>query len=358
MPLLKIIIAVALFLLLIDGCLFRTGAYSRVIKMESTAGSVVNATMEIKRYFDPSRKNILVLGTSQISEGFSARVADAATERADLHFINGSIAGTTPRVWSYLLRKVDPNANRFAAVALMVDYELNGNKQDLTNYPLDTNYLVPLLGVRDIADYPSSFTRVEERQRARRAILFPLQTLHDDVRDLLLHPLQRQDDVTNRRRAWLEAVGDYQGQPSALPQLTIDPVTHRPTDWKSESNRIELEPYFEQLRMPPNEEIEAANSRYRAKWIGDIAKRYRDHGIPVIVFVVPRGPWHRDLAPVPVPAGAIADMIANNDVVAIPGDAFIDLEQPQYFFDMLHMNHAGLERFSREFGQRVAPLIR
>ena len=107
--------------MLVDLSLFRSGLYYRWAEPDSTAGSVVRAQMTIRHDYEPDRRNVLVLGNSRIGEGFSALLADAASGNDDLHFINGSIAGTTPRVWYYLLRAIDPDANRFSAIALMVD---------------------------------------------------------------------------------------------------------------------------------------------------------------------------------------------------------------------------------------------
>ena len=68
-----------------------------------------------RHYRDPTRRNILVLGNSQIGEGFSAQIADAASARGDskAHFVNGSIPGTTPRVWDYrvTVRVHDPKGD-------------------------------------------------------------------------------------------------------------------------------------------------------------------------------------------------------------------------------------------------------
>jgi len=124
LPLIRLCAATAACLLLVDALLFRSGAYYDWIKPTSTAGSVVGATKLIARYFEPARRNVLVLGNSQIAEGFWASEADAATAGTGLHFLNGAIAGTDPRVWYYLLRRVDPHADRFAAIALMVDYDV------------------------------------------------------------------------------------------------------------------------------------------------------------------------------------------------------------------------------------------
>jgi hypothetical protein len=85
-----------------------------------------------------------------------------------------------------------------------------------------------------------------------------------------------------------------------------------------------------------------------------IAERYAPHHVPVIAFVVPRGPWHGSQSRAPAVDGPVAELVERDRIVALPGDAFVVLEQPQFFFDASHMNRNGRERFSRMFAQDIA----
>ncbi len=294
-PLLKLCAASLIALLIVDATVFRSGWYFRLAAPESTAGSVINDLRAIRKFYVPGRKNILVLGNSQIGEGFSARIADATSGRDDLHFINGSDAGTTPRVWYYLLRKVDPDAKRFAAIALMVDYDVGANRIDMNNYLADTNYLLPLLRLSDLQDYPASFTNADERERARRAIVLPLQAFGKDIRGLFADPGDRFHDLRRYRKDWLNDVAAYGGRDLRLPALAIDAATGMPSDFSplDSGTKARVEDYFRTLHEPAPESTQEANSAYLREWLGRIALRYAGTNIPVIVFVVPRGPWHR-----------------------------------------------------------------
>ncbi len=77
----------------------------------------------------------------------------------------------------------------------------------------------------------------------------------------------------------------------------------------------------------------------------------------MLIFEVPRGPWHGKLKPVPAPVGAMAALVDANLVEALPGDSFVGLEQPRYFFDSAHMNREGRERFSPMLARRVADVL-
>jgi hypothetical protein len=359
-PLLQLVLAIAAAVVVFDAVVFRSGLYARMIAFDSTAGSVVTAVQAIDRNYDPARRNVLVLGDSRIGQGFSARVADAATARTDLHFIDGSVAGTTPRVWSYLLREVDPQATRFAAIVLMVDYDERHQPADLTNYAADTSYLEPLLRLSDFVAYPATFTATDQRERARRAIAFPLLALQDDVRALLAHPLRRLHEIRKLRPRWIADTLAYRGREGRLPDLALDPASGMPSDWGSDpaANRARFADYFRRTTALAAQELQAANARYASTWIGAIARRYRGNVAPVIVFSMPRGPWAAALNGVPSPGTALRTLIEAQLVTALPGDAFTDLEQPRYFFDLQHLNRDGRERFTPLLAGRVAALVR
>ncbi|HZW51965.1 MAG TPA: hypothetical protein VFF05_08890, partial [Rudaea sp.] len=80
-PLLQLALAIASLVVVFDMLVFRSGVYAPLIEFESTAGSVVTATRAIDTYFDPARRNVLVLGDSKVGQGFSALLADASSAR-------------------------------------------------------------------------------------------------------------------------------------------------------------------------------------------------------------------------------------------------------------------------------------
>ncbi len=360
-PLFKLVAAILLTLVLADAVVYRSGLYARLIEPESTAGTLLGGVRAARHFRDPARKNVLVLGNSQVGLGFSAPTADAASGRPDMHFINASVAGTSPRVWNYQLREADPEANRYAAIVMMVAYDSFGLQVDPANYPLDTSYVTPILRLSDLADFPASFHVEDQRERARRAILLPLQALHEDVRAFLANPFERLHKVSKYWPRWLADVAEYRARNESVPELAIEPDSGQPRSWENcpEALRGGLRDYFAALHAGGygTPALQAVGDAYLREWVGRIASRYRANGVPTIVFVVPRGPFHRQLAPLPVPSGAIAYLIARGEILALPGDAFVTLEQPQFFFDQLHMNHAGQERFSVLFAQKIAALV-
>lgn len=358
-PLLLLVLASAAVLAALDWGLFRSGLYAHLIKPGSTAGALVGAMKAIDAHHDPGRRNVLVLGNSRVAEGFSGKLADAAVGHGNLHFINGATPGTSLRVWYYMLREIDPAADRFDAIAMMVSYDLEGTRQVLADNPLDTRYLVSLLRVTDALDYPATFLDDDQRDFARRGTLFPLSVLREDVLDFVSAPRTRLREVHHRDAAWASAVANYRGNARALPELAIDPVSGQPSDWGADAKKTKalLGGYFKQLAAPAPGSAQVANLDYQDAWLQRILDRYTAAGVPVIVFAVPRGPYHAAMGRSLRMSDTIAGLAREGRLAALPAADFTVLEQPRYFFDAQHMNRAGREEFSAMLAERVAPLL-
>lgn len=344
-----------------DALLFRSGLYYRWIEPRSTAGTTRGAIRVVEHSYDLGRRNVLVLGNSRIGEGFSSVLADEATKGAGLHFINAAIPGTDPRVWYYVLRQVDAQAEHFAAVVVPVPYDPETVAAPPADYSLDIAYLAPWLRLDDFLDFPASFDDPSLTQRARRAIAFPGQPMREDVAALLASPLQRRRDVSIWRRHYVGDALRYGGRAEALPDLALDPKTLQPLDWLGREAELKpkLSGYLAALASPPHPSAQARarNDDYYREWLRRIAQPYRAHGVPVIVIEVPRGPFHGAHAAVPAAAGAVAELAATGLLTVLPGDSFVDLEQPRYFFDGLHLNRAGREQFSPRLARLVATAL-
>lgn len=355
-----LVLASLVVLAVVDWAAFRSGSYARWIKPGSTAGSLVGTTKVVAGHYDPNRKNVLVIGNSRVAEGFSGKVADAAAGRDDLHFLNGATPGTSLRVWHYMLREIDPDADRFDAIAMMASYDLSEAPRLLADNPLDTRYLVPFLRLTDLGDYPGSFVASEARDAARRGILFPLSLLREDIFDFASDPRARVDAVRTRDGPWVKAVANYRGKSRSLPQLDFDHATGLPAGNSAvaKSARTKLRGYFRQIHGSPDAAIQQANIEYQTLWLKRIVDRYAANGVPVIVFAIPRGPYHAELGkPLQVP-DTLAAMAASGRLIIVPADEFKSLEHPSYFFDGQHMNRDGRTEFSTILAGRIAQLVR
>ena len=106
----------------LDGLVFHSGWYMAYLQPQSSAGQLESRIFWLRH--EAEVPETAVLGDSRIGEGFSARTAEAATGGA-MRFRNIAVAGSTPRVWYYLLRDADPERKRFPIVVLAMDLHLD-----------------------------------------------------------------------------------------------------------------------------------------------------------------------------------------------------------------------------------------
>jgi hypothetical protein len=353
-------IQIALGLLLffvVDGVVFSRQVYFPWVAPISSLGTAAQALDGIERI--PAGKNtVLVMGSSKMGEGFSAKLADAeaASTGSRFRFANGAVAGTTARVWYYMLRQMRDPAGRLAAVVIIAD-TYHDNDADLqADRQVDIPYLPPLLGLSDMIDFPGSFNSWAARQEAAEAILLKGLFYKNDLQAFLLNARQRVHDVLAWRRSGFSWVADYAGRDDSLAGLEFDMASGKLSE-RPGSKPIQtgaLASYAEQLRQtngrPPDN---AATAPYRTTWIGRIADFCRDNGIKLFVFRVPRGPLHYFVPDDAQPTGVLAEMGQQGRLTLLPATTFNHLERPEYFFDDLHLNSTGRKLLSVELAAAI-----
>ena len=202
--------------LLVGAVLFHSGFYYRyVASPDSTAGEAERALQVIDQRYIPGARNVLVLGDSRTAEGFSSRVANLTAPA--INFIEAGMAGTTPRVWYYLLRKVDPAGDRFDAVVLLRIVDASEpDRECLGDRSLDLAYLPPLVTAADALDIPRAFTQPSAREQAWRNVLLPMRSARADLDGLAGSPRQRLRDVRANLRAYVASRYAYAGHAETL----------------------------------------------------------------------------------------------------------------------------------------------
>jgi len=302
----KIAGAVLAAWLLVQALVFRTGLYWDLAQPSSNIGAVSHALFLLETAYRPGTRTVLVLGDSRIGEGFSG---PRASEGGDLHFINLSVPGSTPRTWYYLLREIDRRGYRYEAVVAGTLYVPTDLRRS-ADWPLDRLHQLPLLGLRDLRDYPDW-----------RPILLPELVAQEDLRELLAHPLQRRKDLRNRT-IYADDTIRYPGRSDRLPDD------------------------FQATPSPPiPEELARENAAWQYRWLSRLDQRAEAGGAVFLAFALPRGPRAEVLPPRRLPDWP--------GIEVLPMDLFADLEAPAYFFDVLHLNGAGRERLSARLGERV-----
>jgi hypothetical protein len=336
--------------------LYRSGTYYALAEPDSNTGAMVNARLLLQREYAPGKRNVLVFGDSRIGEGFSAKLAEQ--HGGEVNFVNLAVPGSTTRTWYYLLRRIVRDGYAFDAVLVGTLYQPR-DAMRLAEWPLDPAHQIPLLDLADLRDYPDAFESEPMRERARRTLLLPALAMQQDTRAALAAPLERAHKLLRSRPGFLAAVPEYAGREARMPELTLDRAG-AVLDWRdaNATERATVESHLAELRAPADPDIAASNRAYAARWLGGMAELAAQRGARLILFQLPRGPYHALQPPHPDDAAALAALHGHDRATALPADLLDELEQPQFFFDALHLNRAGRERMSALLGQRVPPLLR
>src|SRR5262249_28448127 len=97
---------------------------------------------------------------------------------------------------------------------------------------------------------------------------------------------------------------------------------------------------------------------FRKAWIGRIVERYRGSRTRIIFVRLPRGPIPAPDGLVQTKSATIRDFAGREpNLMLCPEHALDSLEQPELFKDAVHLNRAGIARFSPMLAEQVASLL-
>jgi hypothetical protein len=101
----------------IDSAAFRTGYCASILELDSTAGYLQSSLWVEQHRTGDGPREVLAVGDSRIA--LKPGIATAAG--TGYRFFTIAAPGTTPRCWYYMLRAVDPDARRSAAIVIPSD---------------------------------------------------------------------------------------------------------------------------------------------------------------------------------------------------------------------------------------------
>lgn len=179
-----------------DGLVFRSGWYHAWVKPESSIGRLLWSVRKTEQL--PRDKPVLaILGDSRVEMGFSEREFDAAFSAQGIRVHNLAVAGTSPRVWYHLIRRVDPDKNRFRAVAIPLLGYRDVDRDEPWKNRNDLAFMPPLLEAVTTPRFLASFDQPAVLLEAVTTTFFAWYAYRRDLRDLLANPRQRQREITH-----------------------------------------------------------------------------------------------------------------------------------------------------------------
>lgn len=342
--------AVLLFFAL-DSLAFRTGYYASILELDSAAGYLENTIWLEQRRAPAGSNEVLAVGDSRIP----LKPDVASDAGAGYRFFTIAVPGTTPRCWYYMLREVDPGANRYAAIVIPFDTYDDRSWENLAARELDIRYLAPLAGFRDAIEFPLSYPGWPERGKAASTALFKGLVYREDFQDFLVRHKWRitlARDLKARRSGWRY---NTEWDHANLEGLSVD--------WSARAVRLPAgipqpkRQEIEELLLREQPSVSGDFAAYRRTWLGKILARYRGSRTRIVLVRLARGPVVRpglasDLR------SSIREFGERGEAALVDEHRFDSLERPELFADALHMNQKGAEEFSTMLARDVASILR
>jgi hypothetical protein len=344
----NLVLGVVLFLAL-EAAAFRSGFYPKVLAPDSYAGHIHHFAEWTANHPASRESEIALFGDSRTAEGFSAKIADGLYAGQGIQFLNFGMPGASLRVQFYLLREVDPHANRFNTIALALDnYDDLSTSEDLSDRAMDLRFVTELLRYEDAIEFPSSFPSRRGRTEAAATCLLKGHSYKLDLQDFLASPAKRLRIIKPLRDSGFDWAYEYTGRSVSLAGFEFDGTRLKYPPHATREQIADLQGRLDQVRREP-----FPNSRYRREWLGRIVDRYRESPTKLIIVQMPRGPF--DWTPQHRPDTTTIDSLRSaKNVAVLDRDVFENLEHPKFFGDSLHLNHEGREAFSRQSAAIVA----
>jgi hypothetical protein len=172
-----------------------------------------------------------------------------------------------------------------------------------------------------------------------------------------MHPITRKRLVSLRRGIKENFALDYAGRDESMVGLRYDVRSGeiRFPDRLTETERAQVKAYLTETGVVDADHYD----EYSKQWIERFIELYRGSQTTLVFLrmpaeVLPQADEIRRTGPF----ASYMPLLRNSPGVKVMDeDAFYNLEDPQYFFDTLHMNHEGRVRFTNKLSSWVADVL-
>ncbi len=340
----------------LDGLLFRTPFYPSILQPDSSAGTF---ELTLEREQQAQRLNgdnlVVTLGDSRFA--YSPRLANELTAQTGYVFRHAGVAGTDVRSWYYMLRDLDPSARRYRAIVFGVtDYD----DEDQFFTPDDDiralHYVIARLRWSDVLEFALSFHSRKLQWEALRGASLKGIVYQNDILTFLSNPKKRIQYARAAHRDYDQWTYGYVETPRSLTGLQIDwkawKVTFPPGLDQDQQDTINRD-----LMREPAPQTGRVAAYYRA-WYGRILDRYRGSRTKIVFVRLARAPIPRPDGLVRKKSSTIRDFASSlPNVLLCDEHAFDSLEHPELFRDALHLNRAGIARFSPMLAEEIGRML-
>jgi len=335
----------------LDGIIFHSGLYVSILAPDSYAGRLEVLTRAEKQRPASGLKEVLVLGDSRMAEGFSTMVADELGSAVGFKFINLTEPASTVSSWYYMLREVDPTAQRYSAIVVPYGIGYEPSTADL----LRISMAAPLLRYGDCFDFPSAFQRWSGWFRAFTACILRGSAYQSDVTNLLEHPIARIRGVQHETER-IHSRDVYKGRDYDLVGTSYDPRTGQVT-FAPKLTEAQRQAVRKSLIEPSQSDTEYSLKLQR-EWVPRILNRYSNSSTAIVLTPVPRGPFAELPGFSKAYQSILPSSVIQRTTFSVPEQTFDFLEKPEYYFDAFHLNAKGRQRFTEALVSKLVGRLR
>jgi len=339
----------------LDALAFRTRWYPSFLQPDSTTG-LFELVLWRERQAQKQYGDNLVLTVGDSRFGLAPKLSNETIPPPSYMLRSAGVAGASARDWYYMLRDLDPSANRYRAIVFgMNSYD----DEDVAFEPDDDlrslHYVIARLRVTDATGFARSFHSLERQWEAFRGSLFKGLVYQADLREFLSNPKKRIRLARFTRSGFEEWTYNFLGAETSMAGLEIDwntltaklPPGYSAQQWEPTGDFLLHRPAPQTGRL----------AAFRRQWLGRILDRYRTSRTKMIFLRLPRGPIPRPDFLSRAKSGSIRELAARPNVLLCDEHAFDSLEHPELFGDGMHLNRAGVAKFSPMLAKLVAQML-
>ncbi len=339
----------------LDALLFRTHLYPSLLEPDSSAGLLRLILRREQRAQHAYGDNLVVLfGNSRM--GYVPKDVDLRPRQTGYVLRTAAVAGSDAPTWYYMLRELDPTANRYRALVVGMD---DFDDEDRDFQPDDDlralHYSIAMLRLGDVWQFARSFYSPRYQWEAFRGALLKGITYQTDFQAFLSHPFQRIEYVRLCNRSYQDWAYDYVESSRNMVGLRIDWSTLTAT-FPRGMDEVQRQTVRNELLHQPCQQV-GRLARFRRLWFGRICDRYRQSRTRLIFIRLPRGPLLRPDYLVKKRSSSIRELAARPNVMLMDEHFFDGLERPELFKDAVHLNREGTARFSEMLADEVARIL-
>ncbi|HUE01119.1 MAG TPA: hypothetical protein VMR62_16215 [Bryobacteraceae bacterium] len=339
----------------LDALLFRTQIYMQILEPDSSAGLVELIMWREERAQPTAGDNLIeTLGNSRM--GFLPKIVDQRPHQTGYAIRTAGAAGSDPRAWYYMLRELDPTARRYRAIVIGVDdYDDEDGAFHADDDLGALHYCIGRLRLGDALEFAQSFYTPSHQWEAFRGAVLKGIALQSDIQAFLSHPFKRLAYVRLCHKGWANWTYDYIESSRSMAGLQIDwsTLTAVYPPGMTDEQKASVRGWLLHEANPQT----GRQHHFMRTWLGRIAGRYRNSRTTVILFRLPRGPITRPPYLVKKLTSSVRELASLPNVVLVNEHFFDDLEHPELFKDAMHLNRAGVGRFSEMMADEVARIL-